>query len=263
MGSTNVAVSAYRLEKIAIGKIAGTDGHFYLQASNNVILDANECETAGDATVVGYGSTVPTSTGGNNDWAFYPVTFTCPVNLNAYGYATFAGNYAADYTDDSSFSAWMVKSVSGEEIVFQQIKEVAAPGTGVLLMGQPSTSVSVPLTNQNDGTDFSNENLLVGITSPTLIASDTYYGLSGNNFVRVNAGTVPARKALLPASVVDGVNPVTTLTFVFNSEDGIEDITSGSSTNGEGISIYNLAGQRLSKPRRGINIINGKKVLVK
>ena len=260
-GSTNVAASAYRLEKITIDKINGTAGHFYLQASNNVILDANECETAGDATVVGYGTTVPSSTGGNNDWAFYPVTFTCPVKLNAYGYATFAGNYAADYTDDSSFSAWTVKSVSGEEIVFQQIKEVAAPGTGVLLMGQPSTSVSVPLTNQNDGTDFSNENLLVGITSPTLIASDAYYGLSGNNFVKVNAGTVPARKALLQASVVDGAH-VKALTFVFNSEDGIETMSNGQWTM-DNVQIYNLAGQRLSKPQRGINIINGKKVLVK
>ena len=28
-------------------------------------------------------------------------------------------------------------------------------------------------------------------------------------------------------------------------------------------SIYNIAGQRLSKPQRGINIINGRKVVVK
>ena len=27
--------------------------------------------------------------------------------------------------------------------------------------------------------------------------------------------------------------------------------------------IYNLAGQRLSKPQRGINIVNGKKVVVR
>jgi hypothetical protein len=31
----------------------------------------------------------------------------------------------------------------------------------------------------------------------------------------------------------------------------------------EGVSIFNLSGQRLSKPIKGINIINGKKVLTK
>ena len=36
------------------------------------MLDAN-ATTNGDATVVGWGTTVPTLTGGNNDWAFYPV----------------------------------------------------------------------------------------------------------------------------------------------------------------------------------------------
>lgn len=30
-----------------------------------------------------------------------------------------------------------------------------------------------------------------------------------------------------------------------------------------GCHIYNLAGQRLSKPQKGINIIDGKKVVVK
>lgn len=60
-------------EAITIGKIASTDGHFYLQSANGVVLDANSLEL-GDATVVGWGSAIPTATGGNNDWAFYPVT---------------------------------------------------------------------------------------------------------------------------------------------------------------------------------------------
>ena len=73
--NTQVAVVAGATEAIAVKKIAGTDGHFYLQGvSTGVILDANDL-SAGDAkaTVVGWGTTVPTATGGNNDWAFYPV----------------------------------------------------------------------------------------------------------------------------------------------------------------------------------------------
>ena len=60
-------------EAFTISKINSTDGHFYIQGSNNVVLDAN-ASTNVDATVVGYGTNVPSSVNGNNDWAFYPVT---------------------------------------------------------------------------------------------------------------------------------------------------------------------------------------------
>lgn len=72
--STNVLTTASATEQIIIKKIAGTDGHFYLMSAEGIVLDANAL-TNGDATVVGYGTTVPTATGGNNDWAFYPVEF--------------------------------------------------------------------------------------------------------------------------------------------------------------------------------------------
>ena len=70
----NVPVTALPEEAQVIEKIAGSDGHFYIQSSTtNVVLDANDVGS-GDATVVGWNTTVPTTTGGNNDWAFYPVT---------------------------------------------------------------------------------------------------------------------------------------------------------------------------------------------
>ena len=50
--------------------------------------------------------------------------------------------------------------------------------------------------------------------------------------------------------------------FRFDFETGIEGLTPAPSPKVEG-NIYNLAGQRLSKPVKGINIINGKKVINK
>lgn len=73
-GSTTVPTTATATERIILRKIAGTDGHYYLTSAEGVVLDANDL-SAGDADVVGYGTTIPTSTGGNNDWAFYPVEF--------------------------------------------------------------------------------------------------------------------------------------------------------------------------------------------
>ena len=73
--STNVAVTANPTEAVTVGTINGPAGHFYLESSTTGrILDCNDY-SQGDsrATVVGWGTSVPTSTGGNNDWAFYPV----------------------------------------------------------------------------------------------------------------------------------------------------------------------------------------------
>ena len=59
-------------EKYTIGKINSTDAHFYLTSeTNGIVLD---CQENGHP-VVGWGTSIPTSTGGNNDWAFYPVEF--------------------------------------------------------------------------------------------------------------------------------------------------------------------------------------------
>ncbi len=70
---TNVATTPTASEPITVAKIGGASGHFYLQSSSTgVILDANSLEH-GDATVVGWNTNIPTTTGGNNDWAFYPV----------------------------------------------------------------------------------------------------------------------------------------------------------------------------------------------
>ena len=74
--STNVPTTALMEEALTVEKIASTDGHYYVQcASNSVVLDANDFTLGDPATVVGWGTTAPTATGSNNDWAFYPVEF--------------------------------------------------------------------------------------------------------------------------------------------------------------------------------------------
>ena len=75
ISNTAVKTTALREHPIILKKILRNDGHYYLTSEAGVVLDANACN-AGDATVVGYGTTIPSTTGGNNDWAFYPVTLT-------------------------------------------------------------------------------------------------------------------------------------------------------------------------------------------
>ena len=71
---------------------------------------------------------------------------------------------------------------------------------------------------------------------------------------------MPANRAYLPL-LTDAVGNAKNITLLWETT-VIESLTPGPSPMGEG-SIYNLNGQKLSSPLKGINIINGRKVIVK
>lgn len=56
--------AAFTIDKCA------TNGHWWLRSASGFIVDGN----GNGSTAVGYGTDVPTKSGGNNDHAFYPVT---------------------------------------------------------------------------------------------------------------------------------------------------------------------------------------------
>ena len=185
---------------------------------------------------------------------------TLTATLNDYGYATYCSEYPLDFSDyeTADFSAWQITGVNGTAITFEQVTDKVKGGTGLLLKGDARATVT--LSSAASDNELEN-NLLYGTLAPTYVETDTYYGLSGQTFVKVNPGTVSPGKALLPASYIDG-NDVKVFTFVFEEDpDGIESLIPTLSK-GKDI-IYNVAGQRLSKMQKGINIVNGKKVMVK
>jgi hypothetical protein len=184
------------------------------------------------------------------------VTTSVSATLNASGYATYASSFALDFSDDSEYSAWQITGVSGETITFSQITGTVAAGTGVLLKGTASETINIPVVAS--GTDISGTNKFFGTTTATAVTADQYYGLSGNQFVKVNAGTVPAGKALLPASLVSAV--ASRLTFVFEGEaTGIQNVNVNANLN----KVYDLQGRRVAQPKQGLYIKGGKKYVVK
>ena len=191
-----------------------------------------------------------------------PVATTTSVTLNSKGYATFATTTALDFLDfeDASFSAWQITAANSStgEITFSQIKEHVAAGKGIFLKGTAGATVNLNVLPAGGNTLSSNK--LVGITEATAIVADTYYGLSGNKFVPVNAGTVPAGKALLPASEVSSAREYT---FVFEGDEttGVKTIDNGQLTIDNG-TVYDLQGRKVTKPvKGGLYIVNGKKVI--
>lgn len=70
--NTAVPATALGTEKYTAGKINSTDGHFYFTSeTNGIVLD---CQDPG-YPVVGWETSIPTTTGGNNDWQFFPIEF--------------------------------------------------------------------------------------------------------------------------------------------------------------------------------------------
>lgn len=181
------------------------------------------------------------------------------ATLNAYGYATYCSEYPLDFSNAKGYSAWQVTGVDGNAnaITFVKVTGSVKGGTGLLLMGEHDATVT--LTSENSTNELKT-NLLKGTLAPTYVESETIYGLSGNTFKKNNDGTFGKNKAYIPASAVDGANNVRTLSLVFvDPTTGIAETKT--MTNED--AIYNLAGQRISKTQRGINIVGGKKVLVK
>lgn len=188
-----------------------------------------------------------------------PVATTASVKLNAYGYATFASTSALDFldADKAEYSAWQITGVTNSKITFGQIKSTVAAGKGVLLKGTPNATINLNILPV--GGDALSTNILVGITAAKAVEANQYYGLSGNQFKKVGAGTVPAGKALLPASVVGNASR---LTFVFEGETtGVQELKNSRIEGTE--SCYDLQGRRVVKPTKGLYIVNGKKVVIK
>ena len=192
------------------------------------------------------------------------------TKLNANGYATFCSEYPLDFTNADGYTAWQVKGVSSTSITFEKITGSVKGGTGIFLMG--TAGADITLTSANS-TNTLSSNMLVGTLAPTVIktedGSSTNFGLSGKNFVKINAGTVPAHKAYLPVAT-SALPSASRLTLTFNDE------TAGISTTLENNEIknrevYDLTGRRVnsslftphSSLKKGLYIVNGKKTVVK
>ena len=143
---------------------------------------------------------------------------------------------------------------------------IVPAATGVLLEGEPGATFTLMGACGEAPTITDNE--LVAVTESTHInatdGSYTNFMMSGGKFIRIADESedvkMPANRAYLPL-LTDAVGNAKNITLLWETT-GIESLTSSSSQKGEG-SIYNLNGQKLSSPLKGINIINGRKVIVK
>ncbi len=190
----------------------------------------------------------------NLDTDPYPVldaTHNVVTEITEAGYATlFVDN--ADLTVPEGVVA-NTGLISDESLVLKAVGNAIAVGEPVVLKGAAGVYSFVPTT----GAVKAEDNDLVGAAKD--VEANGQYILAKPaegevGFYKATTGTIKAGKAYLQSNA--GVKA-----FFFNGDDatGIEETLSNSPLKGE--NVYNLAGQRMSKMHKGINIVDGKKIL--
>ena len=180
----------------------------------------------------------------------YPVIAISPAKE----FTTFCSTSPLDFTSVDGLEAYVVTGSTTTAITLAKVTKVPA-NTGLILKKTGSAaSYNVPV---GTATSLAETNKLVGVTEATAFTAGDYL-LSDGKFVRGTAGTLAAGKAYLPAASVSA--GAREMLLDFGGTTGIHQIESAKQRV-EG--YYNLAGQRVAQPRKGLYIVNGKKVVIK
>ena len=187
------------------------------------------------------------------------------ITVGTSGIRTFCSENSLDfYGSDVKAYAVTDYDATTSEIILTRIYDVPER-TGVVLVADPGTYQVPSYPRPSDGT-----NMLVGVTNDTYLNKvyDGYtnYILATKNgnigFYPVKDGTtLAAGKAYLRLPV--GSQPsLARMRFADDDNEATGIVTRMTAPIGDG-HIYNLSGQRLREPVKGLNIVNGKKVMVK
>ena len=180
-----------------------------------------------------------------------------PAFVGASGWSTLYCTAGLDFAKVDGLEAYVVSAVSASSVTLSDAIPHAPAGTAVILKGTPNTAYTVPVFENNY--DFGTNKLLVSDGSVT--GGDGIYALAEKNsvvgFYKVAAGvTIPAGKCYLNTAA----GAPDFLGFDDNAT-GIDEVRGKTEeVRGE---FYNLAGQRVAQPTKGLYIVNGKKVVMK
>ena len=182
-----------------------------------------------------------------------------PVFVSELGCGTFASDYALDFSASEIRAFYATES--GDNLIFHEVEKVPA-NTGVLLYKVGGASDDIPV--YNGTTDAVTGNAFVRGTGAAVSYSETdknyilFDGSDGLGFYKANNNPVATDRAYIHVPV--SVNVKCFLLDLENDPTGIRSMEEVRGMMEDGV-IFNLAGQRLQKMQKGINIVNGKKVL--
>ncbi len=210
-------------------------------------------------------------------WGYRVKNFTLTrtavsTKISSLGWSTFSSAYALDFENaDDGIEAYMITGYEGTTVTTSKVTGTIPAETGLLLKGTPSTSYNIPVVASSE--TITSGNKLVACLTETTVSKGTgtnvNYVLAANGetaefqWINETNATVGAGKAYLtleggptPAQGAPGLT-----IDIFNDMTGIDEVRGQK----EGVkgAYYNLAGQRVAQPTKGLYIVNGKKVVIK
>ena len=167
---------------------------------------------------------------------------------------TFAYVLPLDFTTPvSGLKAYTVKEANDGKAVLEEVTGAVPAGTGLILKGTPGETYELPYATK---APLPVSNKLVGVLADTEIGgNDVDYILQDGKFVKAVAGTLKAGKAYLKLDaalareIIEIDGETTGISLVENGKRDIEN-------------VFDLQGRRVSKPSKGMYIVNGKKVVM-
>ncbi len=187
---------------------------------------------------------------------------TTDVKIGATGYATVALRHSAKVP--AGVKAYTA-TIDGSSVKLTEVKNgKMAAGQGYVLVG---TAGEFSFGAAGEAVTEGNENHMVGVLENTLLSGSHIYMLSlfqgqvGFRSLLESSYTLGAGKAYLDANL--STSTTSAMDFMFCSLEGnqtaIDSVTAEQSNARK--SIYSVSGQRLSSPRKGLNIVDGKVVI--
>lgn len=190
-------------------------------------------------------------------------------SISSAGWATYCSPYALDFSSsiDNLDDAYIVTGGENGVLAKTSVNGSTVPAnTGLLLKGTAGT-LTIPVV-ASSLTDVS-DNILEGVTSATEIAAGTGWVLMASPslgfYKNANAFTVGANTAYIPLSKLPepSVNARGFFSLFGDETTSISEEYKVKSEELTTAPTYNLQGQRVAQPTKGMYIVNGKKVVIK
>ena len=187
------------------------------------------------------------------------VVTSIPVEIKSSG-STFSSAYAIDCDAlPTGVKAYKVTKMTASEVTASEVTGKVAANTGLILKADEDKSYDIPVVASGVAVE---DNKLKAAVTATPVAADEAYGLKDGKFHKLKAGTISAGKAYLLAADITSAPDAPELTIVFGGEaTGIADVRG--KMEDVRSEIYNLNGQRVAQPAKGLYIQNGRKVILK
>ncbi len=239
-------------QEIVISVTDGTNVVTAQSAEFTVSETSNLTWTAGDAPL---------------DWIYIKCT-SVPVEVTFAGYATYVNtDYDLDFSEPS-IEAYKVKVSTKGKATLTKVDNVPV-GTPVLLYKEGGATEAIPVmtgaaaVTDNDlvagtgaavaTTDGDNTNMILNVVDEKIgfYFANNQTVATNRAYLHFATSLAPEAQAGARMAMVFGDEGTTAISGIKNSELSIDN------------SVYNLNGQKVMQPTKGLYIVNGKKVIVK